>query len=605
MPIDKQLPIEGSDALHGVNSGMHVEGGIQAQLSNPQDISAASEFFKGGMTPSADKFLPPMDATSLAAPGVVPGAEQMSPLIQMIMKMPGHISLIGNFFDMLGAFFSPVGDALGDALNGLGEGLGLDMHAMGGEDLSLDLDGGGDDSALSLDMDGGDSAISSDLLPKDAPIFENLSSKPFNEASGLFAGNPSLADRFSSAPGLDVGGNYSPGKSLFEAGNNNLNFAPGSAEFGGGGSNFGGPNTYMAMGPQVDPNGNFGSTIGAGGNAGLPQAQYQQMQYQQGQYQQAPPGYGDANFSKVPDAPGPEAQGQMNGGEAAAGDASANADAGDASAEPQTEQYTVKSGDNLWDIAKSHLGDGARWPEIYHLNEGVIGSNPSLIMPGTELQLPGGDGTANIAADYTVKPGDNLWDISKDYLGGGQNWGDLYKENASTIGSNPDLIHPGDKLHMPDGAGAGGGEHLANSGGQHVSHVTGHSAGHGNQISHAPNHVSHANQINHAPGATHANHANQISHASHANQISHANHASPAHQANNIAHSKGADAGLGKQVASFDKVASQTAPVDQAALTAKATPDLQQNLQQKLITPENDLENLSLSAKAQALDSGT
>lgn len=600
MPIDKQLPIEGSDVLHGVNSGMHVEGGIQAQLSNPQDITAASEFFKGGMAPSADKFLPPMDATSLAAPGVVPGAEQMSPLIQMIMKMPGHISLIGNFFDMLGAFFSPVGDALGDALNGLGEGLGLDMHAMGGEDLSLDLDGGGDDSALSLDMDGGDSAINSDLLPKDAPIFENLSAKPFNEASGLFDGNPSLADRFSSAPGLDVGGNYSPGKSLFETGNNNLNFAPGSAEFGGGGGNFGGPNTYVAMGPQVDPNGNFGSTIGAGGNFGLPQAQYQQMQYQQGQYQQAPSGYGDANFSKVPDAPGPETQGQLNGGDATAnggdataGDASANADAGDASAEPQTEQYTVKTGDNLWDIAKSHLGDGARWPEIYHLNEGVIGSNPSLIMPGTELQLPGSDGTANIASDYTVKPGDNLWDISKEHLGGGQHWGDLYKENASTIGSNPDLIHPGDKLHMPDGSG-GGAEHLASNSGQHVSHAAGHSAGHGNQISHAPNHVSHANHVNHA------------------NQISHANHASPAHQANNIAHSKGADAGLSKQAAAFDKVASfdkvaasHAAPVDQAALTAKATPDLQQNLQQKIITPENDLENLSLSAKAQALDSGT
>lgn len=559
MPIDKQLPIEGSDALHGVNSGMHVEGGIQAQLSRPQDITAASEFFKGGMAPSADKFLPPMDATSLATPGVVPGAEQMSPLIQMIMKMPGHISLIGNFFDMLGAFFAPVGDALGDALNGLGEGLGLDMHL--GADLSLDLDGGGDDSALTLDMDGGDSALASDLLPKDAPIFENE----------LFKGNPSLSDRFYSAPDLNVGGNYSPGKSLFESTGNNLNFAPGTAEFGGG------SNTYMAMGPQVDPNGNFGSTIGAGGAAGgsgLPQAQYQQMQSQQMQYQQAAPsGYGDGNFSKVPDAQGAEAQMTGAQGDAAANGADATAEATDASAEPQTEQYTVKSGDNLWDIAKQHFGDGARWPEIYHLNEGVIGSNPSLIMPGTELQLPGGDGATNIASDYTVKPGDNLWDISKEHLGGGQHWGDLYKENASTIGSNPDLIHPGDKLHMPDGSThSAASEHLASSGAQHVSHN------------------AHANHISHNANGAHAANANHTSHVSQ-------NHAAPAHQANNIAHAKGADAGLSKQAAALDKAA----PVDQAALTAKATPDLQP----KTITPENDLENLSLSAKAQSIDSGT
>lgn len=580
MPIDQQLPIEGSDALHGVNSGMHVEGGIQAQLSRPQDITAASEFFKGGMAPSADKFLPPMDATSLATPGVVPGAEQMSPLIQMIMKMPGHISLIGNFFDMLGAFFAPVGDALGDALSGLGEGLGLDLHlgAEGGADLSLDLDGGGDDSALSLDMDGGDGALTSDLLPKDAPIFENE----------LFKGNPSLSDRFYSAPDLNVGGNYSPGKSLFESTGNNLNFTPGTAEFGGG------PNTYMAMGPQVDPNGNFGSTIGASGAAGgsgLPQAQYQQMQYQQMQNQQmqyqqaAPSGYGDGNFSKVPDAQGAESQMTGKQGDATAGGGDTAA-ATDATAEPQTEQYTVKSGDNLWDIAKQHFGDGARWPEIYHLNEGVIGSNPSLIMPGTELQLPGGDSATNIAADsaYTVKPGDNLWDISKDHLGGGQHWGDLYKENASTIGSNPDLIHPGDKLHMPDGSThSEASENLASSHGQHVSHNA-----------HA-NHISHNANSAHAANANHISHNNQ--HVSHNTQHLNQNHAAPAHQANNLAQAKGADAGLSKQAASLDKAA----PVDQAALTAKATPDLQQ----KIITPENDLENLSLSAKAQSIDSGT
>src|SRR5205823_1391866 len=41
---------------------------------------------------------------------------------------------------------------------------------------------------------------------------------------------------------------------------------------------------------------------------------------------------------------------------------------GDASATDATSNYTVQSGDSLWDIAKQHLGDGSRWHEIYNLN---------------------------------------------------------------------------------------------------------------------------------------------------------------------------------------------------------------------------------------------
>lgn len=51
--------------------------------------------------------------------------------------------------------------------------------------------------------------------------------------------------------------------------------------------------------------------------------------------------------------------------------------------------YTVKKGDTLWAIAKKYLGSGARYPEIYNLNKGVIGSNPNLIKPGQVLTIPG------------------------------------------------------------------------------------------------------------------------------------------------------------------------------------------------------------------------
>ncbi|MQA27386.1 MAG: LysM peptidoglycan-binding domain-containing protein [Micromonosporaceae bacterium] len=56
--------------------------------------------------------------------------------------------------------------------------------------------------------------------------------------------------------------------------------------------------------------------------------------------------------------------------------------------------YTVRPGDTLWDIAERELGDPFRWPEIYKLNRGQpqstmgVLADPDLIHPGWELRLP-------------------------------------------------------------------------------------------------------------------------------------------------------------------------------------------------------------------------
>ena len=50
--------------------------------------------------------------------------------------------------------------------------------------------------------------------------------------------------------------------------------------------------------------------------------------------------------------------------------------------------YTIKSGDNLSDIAQEQLGDANRWKEIYQLNKDAIGDDPDLIHPGKTLKLP-------------------------------------------------------------------------------------------------------------------------------------------------------------------------------------------------------------------------
>ena len=48
----------------------------------------------------------------------------------------------------------------------------------------------------------------------------------------------------------------------------------------------------------------------------------------------------------------------------------------------------MKSGDSLWKIAQNTLGDGNRWREIYELNKDTVGSNPNLIYPGQVYNLP-------------------------------------------------------------------------------------------------------------------------------------------------------------------------------------------------------------------------
>ncbi|OIV38893.1 hypothetical protein BIV57_03695 [Mangrovactinospora gilvigrisea] len=55
-------------------------------------------------------------------------------------------------------------------------------------------------------------------------------------------------------------------------------------------------------------------------------------------------------------------------------------------------EYTVRPGDNLWDIAHSHGVDGG-WKNLYRANKSTVGDNPSLILPGQHLALDGADGS--------------------------------------------------------------------------------------------------------------------------------------------------------------------------------------------------------------------
>ncbi len=64
---------------------------------------------------------------------------------------------------------------------------------------------------------------------------------------------------------------------------------------------------------------------------------------------------------------------------------------GESTSDPATSTgggtYTVKSGDSLSKIAKAQYGDGSQWKRIYEANRDKI-SNPDLIHPGQELTIP-------------------------------------------------------------------------------------------------------------------------------------------------------------------------------------------------------------------------
>jgi len=56
-----------------------------------------------------------------------------------------------------------------------------------------------------------------------------------------------------------------------------------------------------------------------------------------------------------------------------------------ASSSAKGSKYTIKKGDSLWSIAKSHYGDGNKWKQIASANPKL---NPNKVVAGTTITLP-------------------------------------------------------------------------------------------------------------------------------------------------------------------------------------------------------------------------
>lgn len=143
---------------------------------------------------------------------------------------------------------------------------------------------------------------------------------------------------------------------------------------------------------------------------------------------------------------------------------------------PATRSHTVGPGETLWSIARTHLGDGARYLEIVELNRDLLGKDPGFLEIGWVLQVPdiNNSGDQDDGADVlvgidledgervvTVKAHDTLSEIADAELDDPHAYPEIFEasKNITQPGgahlTDPDMIDVGWTLVIPDNATTG------------------------------------------------------------------------------------------------------------------------------------------------------
>ena len=105
----------------------------------------------------------------------------------------------------------------------------------------------------------------------------------------------------------------------------------------------------------------------------------------------------------------------------------------DGGEQPDYVEYTVRRGDTLWDIARRY---GTTVEAI--VRENAI-ADPNRIYVGQVLRIP----VDPEGVEYTVRPGDTLWDIARRY---GTTVEAIARENSIP---DPNRIYVGQVLRIP------------------------------------------------------------------------------------------------------------------------------------------------------------
>jgi spore coat assembly protein SafA len=108
--------------------------------------------------------------------------------------------------------------------------------------------------------------------------------------------------------------------------------------------------------------------------------------------------------------------------------------------------YTVKRGDSLSAIAQQH---GVSLSSLVAANPQI--SNPNLIHTGQTVHLPNGSHAGSVGSNHVVQRGDTLSGIAQQ---NGISLSSLISANPQI--SNPNLIYPGQTIHVPGQSGSNG-----------------------------------------------------------------------------------------------------------------------------------------------------
>ncbi len=117
----------------------------------------------------------------------------------------------------------------------------------------------------------------------------------------------------------------------------------------------------------------------------------------------------------------------------------------------------VESGDTLSTLAQQHLGSARRWGELLQANADQL-RRPEDLRAGMRLRLPSTEPEADPDEDplridedgrtHTVRSGETLAAIARQYYGDANRWRDIFQANRQTIG-DPNRLSVGTELIIP------------------------------------------------------------------------------------------------------------------------------------------------------------
>ncbi len=120
-------------------------------------------------------------------------------------------------------------------------------------------------------------------------------------------------------------------------------------------------------------------------------------------------------------------------------------------AESRWAEHVIKPGETLETIARMYFKKPDMWQDIYTWNLYSIGDDPNLIYPFHILKIEGVDVKElplQSYDEYVVKTGDTLWNIAGEIYGNPRAWSILYMDNAGFLPNGENSLYPGMKLKI-------------------------------------------------------------------------------------------------------------------------------------------------------------